>query len=76
MGIAPLMLDMTFAARLLLIMLPVQAVPAEHILCDILVAVCAQPGLGRLIKFLVAVTAILFELCMSIYHIARQQHFL
>lgn len=71
-GIAPLMLDMAFIAGLVF-MPAVQATLVAYIFCDVLVTVLAQAGLRRLVEFLVALAAIVFDFCMAIDHFTWQQ---
>lgn len=74
MRIAPHMLLMAFPARLLVIMLAVQTVPADEVSRHLLVATLAQTGLGGLVKTPVAIFAIVTELGVNLCHSPRRQH--
>lgn len=72
--IASLVFVVTFIADLLFYMMPMQAMLAEFILCDLLVAVLAQSRLGGFVEMLMAVHAFAFQFGMLLYDLAGYQH--
>ena len=67
-NIAPLVFVVALIADLLFLMLSMQAMLGDFILCNFLVAALAQAGLGGLVKALVTTRAIVFEFGMEFYY--------